>query len=304
MHKKRADIEEDLARSLAGYRGEQALHYDFQFLKQNHYSVLEDLRLENENGDFFQIDCLLLSPSYLLILEAKNMSGSILFDQHTRHIIHNKNGLERSYSDPLLQVQRQRIQLEKWLKQQKFPFVPVITQVVISNSDTRYDATSNHHFVYQNVTSRLNLPNRTAEFESAHTDEVLSAKLIKQIAKSLIKRSTPYNPDLMHWYELKLSDLILGVFCPNADCPSVRDPMFKVNSGWRCPFCLAFSRDAHLTALKDYVLLVGDEISNSHFRDFARMESVFTASRLLKQLSLPSSGAKKNRKYKLSLPKS
>ncbi|MFC0186839.1 nuclease-related domain-containing protein [Fictibacillus aquaticus] len=304
MHKRRVEIEEDLSKSLAGYRGELALNYDFKFLKQDFYYVLEDLRLQNQNGDFFQIDCLLLSPTYFLILEAKNMSGSIMFNQHTRHMIHNnKNGLERSYSDPLLQVQRQRIQLENWLKHHKCPFVPVETQVVLSNSDTRYDATTNHNFVYKNVTSRLNLPNRTTEFEAVHTEELLSHKAIKQISKILMKRNTPYNPNLMEWYSLKMDDLILGVFCPNTNCPSVSDPMVKVNSGWRCRNCLTFSRDAHIIALHDYVLLFGEDITNSLFRKFVLIESVFTASRLLKQLVIPATGAKKNRKYKLSLPK-
>jgi len=65
-HSKRALIENDLVKRRAGFRGEEAVDY---FLKDlAGFIILKDIRLSNGNGDFYQIDMLLLCPNFLLIL--------------------------------------------------------------------------------------------------------------------------------------------------------------------------------------------------------------------------------------------
>ena len=49
---------------------------------------------------FFQIDFLIITLHYLLILEAKNYSGQIYFDDDFNQIIQTKNGEEKALPDP------------------------------------------------------------------------------------------------------------------------------------------------------------------------------------------------------------
>ncbi len=77
-HSKRVLIENDLAKRKAGFRGEEAVDY---FLKHlNEFTIIHDIRLAGGNDDFFQIDALLLYSNFILILEIKNISGTIYFD--------------------------------------------------------------------------------------------------------------------------------------------------------------------------------------------------------------------------------
>ncbi|MED1204551.1 nuclease-related domain-containing protein [Heyndrickxia acidicola] len=100
-HPKRPLMEEELAKSYAGYRGEQSLDYHFKFLPEKNYLILHDLRLNNNEHSYFQVDSLLMSSKFLVIIEAKNISGSIIFDDHFNQLIRTINGKEEAFSDPI-----------------------------------------------------------------------------------------------------------------------------------------------------------------------------------------------------------
>ena len=70
-HKMKAKVQLDLKRWRSGIRGEKEIEYPLRFLDEQRYLILHDLRLSDENG-YFQIDTLILSESYILILEVKN----------------------------------------------------------------------------------------------------------------------------------------------------------------------------------------------------------------------------------------
>lgn len=76
-HLKRSRIEEDLVKRRAGYRGEKALD---QFLINHPLTddllILNDLRLSN-GKQYFQIDSLLINNQFALILETKNIYGTL-----------------------------------------------------------------------------------------------------------------------------------------------------------------------------------------------------------------------------------
>lgn len=69
---------------MAGYRGEQSLDYYLGFL--TNYFILHDLRLPDRDHHF-QLDTLLISPYFILILEVKNISGTLIFDDHFKQLI-------------------------------------------------------------------------------------------------------------------------------------------------------------------------------------------------------------------------
>ncbi|MDM5340322.1 nuclease-related domain-containing protein [Fictibacillus enclensis] len=132
-HVKRREIEEQLARRMAGYRGEQSLDYYLGFL--TNYFILHDLRLPDRDHHF-QLDTLLISPYFILILEVKNISGTLIFDDHFKQLIRVTPEKEEGFPDPILQVERHRDQLSGWLSGQKLEKVPIETLVVISYPNT------------------------------------------------------------------------------------------------------------------------------------------------------------------------
>ncbi|MFC0188120.1 nuclease-related domain-containing protein [Fictibacillus aquaticus] len=95
--------------------------------------IFHDLRLTNHIGSF-QIDILILTPSYFLILEVKNLSGKITIDpRHQQMTRLNTLGQLDVFPDPLSQVRRQKTQLELWLTAQKITGIPIKTLLVMAN---------------------------------------------------------------------------------------------------------------------------------------------------------------------------
>ncbi|WP_082919413.1 nuclease-related domain-containing protein [Cytobacillus oceanisediminis] len=76
-------------------RGEEAVDYFLKDLPE--FIIVKDTRLSNGNGDFFQIDMLLLCPIFLLILEIKNISGTLYFDPAFNQLKMSKQENERGF---------------------------------------------------------------------------------------------------------------------------------------------------------------------------------------------------------------
>jgi hypothetical protein len=66
---------------------------------------------------------------------------------------------------------------------------------------------------------------------------------------------------------------------------------------WRCPTCSLKQEDAHLLALQDYRLLVGNTISNREFRKFTELTSRTNATLLLKRCGFQTIGTHKSLRY-------
>ena len=77
----RNNLEKELAKSYAGFRGEQALDYHIAQIPGNEHYIFQNLRLPHSQDSFFQIDLLLLSRKLFTIFEAKNLKGTIFIEQ-------------------------------------------------------------------------------------------------------------------------------------------------------------------------------------------------------------------------------
>ncbi|WKB35562.1 nuclease-related domain-containing protein [Terrilactibacillus sp. S3-3] len=134
-HPKRGEVSKDLARRRAGYRGEQNLYYHLSFLPQDDSQIFYDLGVSVNNRSC-QIDTFLLYPSFCLILETKNLSGTLHVDPVFNQFIRSIDDKEEGFPNPILQVQRQKTLLNGWLCQHEMPVIPIEYLVVISNPST------------------------------------------------------------------------------------------------------------------------------------------------------------------------
>jgi Nuclease-related domain len=103
-HWKRAEMETDLAKRWAGFSGEQALDFPLSKLPEKDFMIFHGLRLSNGKY-FFQIDTLILTTYFALILEAENYSGTLYFDPILNQLIQTTpNGETRGYANPIEQA--------------------------------------------------------------------------------------------------------------------------------------------------------------------------------------------------------
>ncbi|WP_175631913.1 nuclease-related domain-containing protein [Virgibacillus siamensis] len=99
----------------AGYDGERNVDTLSTFLRNN-FLVIRGLRLENPPFQF-QIDTLILSKGFFLILEIKNVAGTLQYDSKQRQLTQFADGKTKSYKDPIMQAEAQKHHLQTWLRQ-------------------------------------------------------------------------------------------------------------------------------------------------------------------------------------------
>ncbi|HEY4551952.1 MAG TPA: nuclease-related domain-containing protein [Bacillaceae bacterium] len=291
-HPKMPNILRELANRKAGYRGESSLDYHLSFLQNKEYLILHGLRIQNQQGYFFQMDTLVLSPNFISIIEVKNYRGTITFDNHFNQLIQTVEESRRALEDPTLQVKRQLYQLKEWLKKHKFNLIPIHPLVIISNPSTIIESTS-HPSYFKHISHSINLPAKFHELEKMSRKEYIQKRELKKLARMLMKNHSPQEYDVLKHFNLKPNDLRKGVQCPH--CLSI--PMKRKNGKWLCQECKERSRNAHVFALKDYSLLVGQTITNKKLRDFLLLASEDSARYILQSMNLPHTGKTKGRAY-------
>ncbi|RJS60416.1 nuclease-related domain-containing protein [Bacillus sp. PK3_68] len=283
-------IKKDLAKSYAGYRGEKSLDYYFKILPERNYFIFHDIRLPFKKGLFFQLDTLILTPYFFLILEVKNISGILTFDQTFHQLIRTLNETEEAFPDPILQVQRQASQFMSWLSTVNFPTVPLDTLVVISNSSSVIKSAPANKVIRPDM-----IFDTMQKLYNLYPDRVKNVKELQKLSILLLESNTECNQDVLKLYNIDQLDILPGVYCDYCKALS----MIRSRGGWVCRICGQLSRQAHIQALIDYYLLLGETITNQQFRRFLSFSSISVATKLLAELKLEHKGVWKSRAYYL-----
>lgn len=290
-HHKRVDVIQDSMRFGAGHKGEVTLDYYTSLLHEEDFHIFQGLRLKT-GETHFQMDSLLLSPSFAIIIESKNMAGTLTFNSHFNQMERSFNEKTDTFDDPILQAKRHRILLLKWLNQHHYPPIPIEYLVFSSNPSTSLRNPSNDPEIYHRVCPPGRLIFKIEEFLSQYTTEVLSLKEHKKLSKLLLKSDQPSDSHLPK-FQINPSDYLTGVQCPKCN----RYAMERYSGTWNCTHCGVTSKDAHLQALEDYFLLISPTITNRQFSSFVHLPSQKLSSKLLAKSGLIPAGSTKGRRY-------
>ncbi|MGK7376245.1 nuclease-related domain-containing protein [Planococcus sp. 1R117A] len=270
------ELKENVRRRAAGYAGElwfDRMWRDYE--TEEDYRVIPDYTIPGH-----QIDSLYIFSSFILLIEIKNISGLIEMDGDKRQFSRTLNGVVTGMANPDDQLYRHEKQIVK-LSGNK---IPVIGIVVFTNSSCVLNV--------KNVERRV--------IQSSGFPYVLD-QLIEQ------HRTSPkYNTQQMYEFLLSLQppmqihqpnpllhEIMTGVLCP--DCSFSR--MVYMRKFWRCTACGKKCADAHLLALQDYRLLIGNTISNREFRHFSGLTSRSNAAVILQGCNFETIGTHKSLRY-------
>jgi hypothetical protein len=294
-HPKWPLIEQELYRKKAGLWGEREVDKKLKRINQDKYLIIRDLRLPNGDGTFFQIDTLVLSTCFILIIEAKNITGSLYFDlvNHQFYRICD-DGKKESFSDPVSQARLHLQQLRQWLLKHKFPTIFIDYLVAMTNPNSVFHIIQNGHPAAKKICANAGLTWEIDNLEEQFKKELITDKELRKIAKALLKAHTPLQPsEILQQYGISISELLTGVHCP--DCEFL--PLAYQRGKWYCPKCKKSFIDAHLGAVNDHFLLIGPTITNVEFRKWIHLDNPDMATKKLRELKLPFSGATKDRVY-------
>lgn len=284
-------ILEDYRLREAGVRGEERLAKKLRELRmQFPYIVLRDVNLAD--GDWMvQIDCLLITDRVCLVLEAKNISGKLHFDETTDEFYRiNENGQMNFFPNPHYQVLKHIRFMEHWFEKHNIP-LPVSGAAFMTAKNSSIINKPPSYRVYKLETAI----ERIVEQIRAFPTPILSSTDLTHIKETILYIQSHYSlPPLCDVYGIPHYEIERGVICPS--CGQL--PM-EWQQVWICPFCKSRSKNAHIPAIEDYMNIIKSTITNKEFREFCHVPSVFTASRLLKNSLLNTHEVKKKRYYTL-----
>ncbi|MGD6781011.1 nuclease-related domain-containing protein [Sutcliffiella horikoshii] len=292
-------INSDLGKNIAGFKGEESLNYYLELLpdEEGEFYVLQDIRLPFKEHHF-QIDTLLIFPTFFLILDAKYMKGTLEFDPAFQQLIQKftENEVDKTitYSDPIIQVQNQLTKFKSWLKDYKIQPGPCESLVVIANSRAEIKCISHPNLVKNMVVRNSGVEAKVTDFTKKHTKETWDAKNVRKLSSLIIKKNEPVTfIDLEKDYGVTSDCILKGVQCQK--CHHIGCE--KAFGTWLCQKCHHTCKEAHLHLLKDYKLLIGPTITVSEFQKITGIKNERTARRLLLSSGLSYSGNTSKRVY-------
>ncbi|WP_255259869.1 NERD domain-containing protein [Lentibacillus sp. CBA3610] len=296
-HSSKKTISNRAVNLLSGYKGESSMKYHLQFLPEDEFHILHYVRIPDLYGHF-QIDFLILSRWFHLIMEVKNIYDNMNFDdmgQTYREI----DGKVDVFANPVEQINMQQRRYLDWLRKHGFPLLPIEKIVVYSRDDTYLRNLTNDKIISDIVMHRDKVLSKIETLMNKHQSPLISEDHLMEISWRLLNEHVPEDADGMEKFGIDYSDLIKGVICPA--CSAV--PMRWKSGKWWCPSCSCVSKTAHRPALADYALLAGDYINNRQARDFLQLKSIHTAKRLIQQENFQEFGKTSGRRYKIDIDK-
>ncbi|MED4019138.1 nuclease-related domain-containing protein [Sutcliffiella cohnii] len=277
-HPNKQMILKEYLKHQSGFRGEKTVDYYLSLLPKEQTIILPDLRLQNNNNFHFQMDTLVLNPRFFLIIESKNTSGELIYDIETNELVRKKGTEMELFSDPVLQVERQKIQLIEFLRLLNIQPTPLLTLAVLTNSSVSLKMKSDYMKIPRNLIRAEALPSKLTEMNQSYKKEYINYQDLKKLGRILVKRDRPYNPNVLEKFDVKKEELISGIHCPR--CFNFN--LIKSRNGhWKCESCEFISKDAFKFSLNDYLLLVNSGINNCELRNFLKITAPRSALRLL-----------------------
>lgn len=275
----------------AGFGGEQQLDYVFERYKfPMNYRVLHDLSLTSHTP--FQIDTLLITPSYAIVFEVKNIAGELKVLVNPPQLQRTLgNGEVSGFKSPIIQVRNNCQLLQDWLRARNIE-LPIYGAVVLAYSKQRIELldTSIPFLFPEGVPLYIrNLP---------VTPQLLEENAFEKLTAELLASHQEFIPQpICKMFPYLANDFKSGVVCPSCQKLS----MEKRLRNWRCLSCREISGDAHKQAIRDWFLLYGGKMTNRECRKFLGIESPQKAYRLLQSMDLEVEGGNRNRTYRLNL---
>ncbi|CRK81385.1 nuclease-related domain-containing protein [Neobacillus massiliamazoniensis] len=291
-HHKHSEVERSLAKRRAGYWGEITLNKFLKELPQSKYHIFHDLQLQIE-GVHFQIDALLLTKYYILIIEAKNIIGPLTFDSIFKQLIRNQDGKEEIFEDPRVQAKYHQILLNRWLRYHGFNLLPVEHLVFFSSHHSYLKTKPSDTSDFSKVCKAREIFLKINDFENEYRRKKIDQQAADDLGNFIISQHTPKTINILEEFHLTTKNIRTGTCCPNCSFT----PMIYVRGIWSCPSCKQKSKDAHLEGIGDYLYLIKPTITNSEFREFFHLPNNNVPQKMLQSSNLNSSGKTKNRYY-------
>ena len=237
------------------------------------HSIIPDFHTQSKFGAYYQMDTVIVTNRYILLLEIKNIRGLIEFHENPAHIIRTFEGVKEKMDCPIHQLARNSKTLEN-LVCHVTKKLPIYSAIVFCNSTaqiTSYPPTVK--LLYKNQVDffieKLNaLP------------EVCEKSEYQQLVKLLISKNKNFkNIPLSVRYSINHTILRRCVFCQQCE-----EPMYPLNRSiaFLCSTCNTTSQEAMGNSIIGLFGILDREISREQLEHYLNLKS---KDRILKALT-------------------
>ncbi len=249
--------------------------------------IIPDFHAKLHSKRFVQIDTLIITRSYILILEVKNIVGTIDFKNYQSQIVRTLNDETTPLGYPFIQLDRNIDGISNILR--KYGLNPPIhsalvfpsNNVIIENSPK----TRNIFFVKQLplFIQRLNdLPNKLSE-ESFHD----ICEIFTNINGDFIEKS------LCDRFSIDPKELKKGIICSN--CGELLQQ--RTRRTWICIACGQADVNPIPRNIEDLFILIKPEITMNDCLHYLQVKSRHTLNNNLVKMKLPKKGVRRATVY-------
>lgn len=268
-------------RAERGFEGEQRTDTflaDLQ-LSERHL-MLQGFESVNQHGFTHQIDTLIVTSRFILLLEVKNISGIITYDMKTNQLIRTWNNQRLALTDPFAQLDRHAAFIEQIMWKLGIE-LPIIHAVIFTSASSILEDMPEQFHIFKLPGLRLKLRQWFNDYPIQMNESMLD--LIQQ---ELLNRHEP------HKWQQPFGRVMIrsGALCA---C----DKVMQYKQGkFMCP-CGIKSSEVLRQGLHDYRLLVSEWITNRELRRFFHINSADAANKILKRADFYCEGSTSARRY-------
>ncbi|WP_172371408.1 nuclease-related domain-containing protein [Sporosarcina jiandibaonis] len=287
-HKEFGNIQSQLYNRKAGFGGEQ--HFDKKMLEFKPiypHAILHGICLK-QNGIYFEMDSILITPAFIIIFEAKNIGDKLIISSNpTQYIKESIDGRRKALTSPVAELERKEFHLKEWLIERGI-HIPIYKVVAFAYSN---ELTVNN-VTGTKIAFAYEIPDYLRSLHVIKT--ILNKSEIGKLANEMIRHHDEYNPfPMASSMKIKPAEIIPGVICPKCLHVGMKWSVQK----WNCPRCKYTGRTEHEGAAMDWFMLINSKMTNREFRYFTNTPNRNIARRLLVKSNLEMKGRGKAAYY-------
>ncbi|WP_342508631.1 nuclease-related domain-containing protein [Sporosarcina sp. FSL K6-2383] len=281
-HRKVQYLQKQLYRIGAGYSGECNVDSYIERTQFPHImKIFTDVHLCNSPKFTFQIDTLIITEQYILIIEVKNLKDSVRFIPNPPHLVQVlETGDEVVLDCPVYQIESNKSNLDEWLRQRGI-HLKTLGLLILANPNTKViDTPDNFPIIY-----KKQIPFYLQKLRP--TEDILTPQQIQELSRQIHAEQQQFNPfPLCTYYHIHPDDLRKGLLCHDCHGQLKR----KNRETWHCPHCLKVAVDPHNDAIQDWLILVKPSLNNKDCRNFLMLKDKYAASYALNKSPLMKKG--------------
>ncbi|MBK3493735.1 NERD domain-containing protein [Viridibacillus sp. YIM B01967] len=287
-HLKIIDIRTQLETISAGFNGEtrvdqimQEIQFDIPFF------YFPNFECELSPTRFSQLDSVLLTNRYLLLIEIKNMRGELHFNEQPYQLIQDIEGKKGAYHCPQMQLLRAADTVEHWLNCMELPKLPIYKIIVMPNSRTiiKTAPTKVPLIMSKQVALYIQKLNKLPA--------VINENQFLELSDAIITGNKPFKQkSLCEKYHIPKEHIKNGVIC-HCGASGIRIS----ERTWHCPTCKCAIPNAIEQTIQDWFWICGEVVTIKEFMDFLQCNSRNLVARTLNNSNLIALGNTKSRRF-------